>query len=84
MISIYGKPNCPWCERAKGLLESRDIPYKYYVIGEHVSRSWVMDAFPTMKTVPIVINDGVLIGGYENLLERVTTEEGFGRTLLNE
>ena len=29
MYTIYGRPNCGWCVRAKGLLSSNNVEYKY-------------------------------------------------------
>jgi glutaredoxin len=35
MLTVYGKPNCPQCEQAKNLLESREIEYKYTDISQN-------------------------------------------------
>ena len=68
MIRLYGREDCIWCKKAKELLEVRNIPFRYYIIDKDVSRSWLLEEFPYLKTVPIVIKDGLLIGGYEELV----------------
>ena len=67
MIEIYGKQYCVWCEKAKALLIERGIPYKYYTIGEDVDLETIKEKFPGVKTVPIIIVNGFMIGGYESL-----------------
>lgn len=83
MIVIYSKPNCQYCEKAKLLLQSRNIDYVERMIGEDVSISWIMETFPGIKTAPIICEDKRLIGGYFQFLEAVA-DENFGKTLLLE
>lgn len=82
MIKIYSKPDCKWCNEAKTMMDRHEISYKEYVIGEDVTRSWVMEAFPTMKTVPIILKDNVLIGGYDSLIVELAKDHNFGKTLI--
>lgn len=67
MIEIYGKPNCNWCVKARELLNSKGINYKYYSVGEDVGIDFIIETFPGVKTVPIIVVDGFRIGGYEDL-----------------
>jgi glutaredoxin len=79
MIEVYGKPDCVWCEKAKSLLESRNIPFNYFSVGEDVDLELIKEKFPGVKSVPIITVDGFRIGGYESLqgyLEE--TAGGFG------
>ena len=33
MIEIYGKPQCPFCDRAKALCEQKGLEYTYKSLG---------------------------------------------------
>ena len=84
MIRLYGREDCIWCKKAKELLEVRNIPFRYYIIDKDVSRSWLLEEFPYLKTVPIVIKDGLLIGGYEELVAWISKDVTLGSMLLVE
>jgi glutaredoxin len=84
MIKVYTRIEpCPFCDKAKKLLNIHEIPFTEFVIGKDVSRSWVHEAFPSMYTVPIIVDENRLIGGYDSLLNEITNV-GFGKTLLQE
>lgn len=75
MITIYSKPNCPYCDMAKNLLNSKNIAFTESVIGVDVSRDEILLKFPTMRSVPIIIDEnGQLIGGYDKLSEKVKND----------
>jgi len=84
MIEIYTKRYCDYCSKAKELLNSFYIPYKEYVIGEDISRDWVLENFPHVKTVPIILKDKVIIGGYTDLILEFSRNNNFGKELLVE
>lgn len=67
MITIYTKDQCPYCDRAKALLETKGIPFN--TINVSVDRDayeHLMDL--GLRSVPQVFNDGVLLpGGYQGL-----------------
>ena len=69
---VHGRTSCPFCVRAVGLLESKNISYVFSPIDgellQETKTKW------SQQTVPIVIerdlhNDGhqTLIGGYTDL-----------------
>ena len=66
-IQLYTKSNCASCVKAKALLNIRDVAYSETVIGEGILREDFMALFPEQKTVPLIIIDGVKVGGYEQL-----------------
>jgi len=70
VITIYTRqdPPCSFCTRAKALLKSRDINFKEVRIGIDVTRESVIELFPNIKTIPIITVNGVVIGGYEQLV----------------
>lgn len=67
MITVYSKNNCPFCDRAKALLESKDIPFKVIKMeDEPDARGFLMDQ--GLRSVPQIFKDGVLLpGGYQGL-----------------
>ena len=66
MYTIYGRPYCGWCERAKDLLSSENIEYKYIDIYED-SKSLALMKEKGYKTVPQIFDDDKHIGGYNDL-----------------
>ena len=70
MITVYSKSNCPFCDRAKALLESKDIPFKTVMMEDNPdAREYLMDQ--GLRSVPQLFNDGVLMaGGYQGLAGR--------------
>jgi glutaredoxin 3 len=77
---IYTKLNCPYCTKAKELLNDKGIEYHEYLIspgfGEkghknqsYVTRDDLLQKLPTAKTVPQIWLDEQHIGGYTDLVE---------------
>lgn len=83
MIEIYGKPACPFCDKAKALCELRDLKYTYKSLGTDYTREELMETFPTARTVPQIVINGNKIGGYEQLMKYIdeTGYNGTGHTL---
>ncbi len=69
MITIYSKPDCIYCAKAKAFMTKHHIEYKEFLMGRDITREEILEQFPQMKTMPIILNEGGLIGGYTNLLE---------------
>lgn len=67
MITIYSKNNCPFCDRAKALLESKGVGFKTVNIEQEPdAREYLVDQ--GLRSVPQVFKDGVLLpGGYQGL-----------------
>ena len=67
MLTVYSKNNCPFCDRAKALLESKGIEFKIVNIqDEPDAREFLVDQ--GLRSVPQVFKDGVLLpGGYQGL-----------------
>jgi glutaredoxin len=78
MITIYSKNNCPFCDRAKALLENKHIPFKTINIEEQPEhRETLVDL--GLRSVPQIFKDGVLLpGGYQGLAGK---DEEFFNTL---
>ena len=78
MITVYSKNNCPFCDRAKALLESKEIPFKVIKMeDEPDAREFLMDQ--GLRSVPQIFKDGVLLPGcYQGLAGK---DEEFFNTL---
>lgn len=68
-VVIYTKLDCSYCGRAKKLLAIQGISYQEIVIGTDVTREEFLELIPTAKTVPQIIIDNELIGGYNQLYD---------------
>jgi glutaredoxin len=78
MITVYSKDNCPFCDRAKALLESKGIEFKVVKMEDDPNaREFLMDQ--GLRSVPQIFKDGVLLpGGYQGLAGK---DESFFETL---
>lgn len=65
-IKIYGKKNCPQCEQAKALLESKSLGYEYIDLGSNIEAMQEAKA-KGWRSVPQISIDGEWIGGYNEL-----------------
>jgi len=68
-IVVYGKEHCPYCDKAKNILEQYGFSYAYYDINkDNIDLvTLTTKTAPGAKTVPIVIVQDVWIGGYTEL-----------------
>ena len=70
MYTIYSKPSCGYCLQAKDLLELLDkLEFEYLTLGTHYSLQEFMELFPDARTFPMIVKDGEVIGGFNNLVE---------------
>ena len=65
-VKIYGKKNCPQCEQAKALLESKSLGYEYIDLGSNIEAMQEARA-KGWRSVPKVVIDGKVVGGYKEL-----------------
>lgn len=66
-IELYTWTTCPFCVRAKDLLKSKGVDFTEHVMdGKDAELNEVKRKYQH-STVPIVIVDGNLIGGYTEL-----------------
>jgi glutaredoxin 3 len=69
-IEMFTTPSCPYCVRAKRLLQERGLAYEEIdVSGDDDLRARVMERAGGRRTVPQIFIDGRSIGGYEELAE---------------
>lgn len=65
-ISVFTKPGCPFCVRAKQLLADKNLRYQEVVLGRDIN-SATLKAVSGRSTVPQIFIDGRHIGGSEEL-----------------
>lgn len=82
MFTIYSKPHCTYCDQAKALLNSRGISFDEKIIDvgqpkvegkEYVTVAQLKEVVPTATTVPQILEDGVLIGGFTQLKAKLVS-----------
>ncbi len=83
-ITIYSKPMCPSCVKAKNVFKSMNLEYTEKTIGSDIQPSELMQLFedkglPAPRTAPQIFIGGQHVGGYEQLL-RYIEDTGFNGT----
>ena len=69
---VWSKYHCPYCDQAKALLKQKGIPFEERKIGDGYTREEFLEAIPMARTVPQIIIDGELIGGFTELRQKLT------------
>lgn len=69
---VWSKYHCPYCEQAKTLLNQKGIEFEERKIGDGYTREDLLEAIPAARTVPQIILDGELIGGFTELKAKLT------------
>lgn len=67
-VTVYTTTYCPYCVRAKSLLQSRGIPFEEVQLSEDDDKAWDdLYVRSKMKTVPQIFADNKILGGYTEL-----------------
>lgn len=64
---IWSKYHCPYCDQAKALLEQQGIEFEERKIGDGFTKEELLQAVPNARTVPQILIDNKLIGGFTDL-----------------
>ena len=70
---VWSKDNCPFCVQAKALLKQRGIPFEEKKIGDGYTKEDLLEAVPTARTVPQIFLDEELIGGFNELKNKLVS-----------
>ena len=74
-IEIYSTSYCPYCIRAKQLLDAKNVDYSEIdVTGDDGARLALVERSGGRRTVPQIFINGESIGGYDDL--RALEESG--------
>ena len=72
MYKIYSTKSCGYCVRAKSLLVANNLPFEEVYVDESAENFDEMrNVAPNMKTVPVITLNGLLVGGFYELKEKV-------------
>lgn len=78
-IVIYSKPNCPWCVKAKELLNNLNLSYDEKILDVDYTREYLRallgEHLPL--TVPQIYVNSHRVGGYEDFADWCDNH-GFG------
>ena len=66
-IELYTKPLCPYCVRAKALLEAKKACFVEYNISNPSIKEEMLQRTKGAQTVPQIFIDNELIGGCDEL-----------------
>lgn len=67
-VEIYYWTTCPFCSRARALLDSKDIEYTGYdITGDEAARDKMIERTGGPRSVPQIFINDILIGGSDDL-----------------
>ena len=83
IVEVLSKPFCPYCDKAKALLKRLDIPFTTRTLGEDLTREELLEIAPQARSMPQIIINSQVIGGYDQLNTYIenTGFNGTGYTL---
>jgi len=64
MITIYGRPSCPFCEAAKGMCQTLGAEYEYKLVSDVSEEHEKLVEKYNHHTVPLIMVNGTFIGGF--------------------
>ena len=73
-IEVYSTNQCPWCVRAKSLLQAEGLSYEEIDVSANQDRLVEMMERSGRRTVPQIFIDDVAIGGFDELSQLNLTE----------
>ena len=74
-ITVYSKPSCVFCDKAKALLTRLGHEYEEKMVTKDLSLQELFEALgKQVRTIPQIVIDGKHIGGYNELTEHFINE----------
>lgn len=68
---VWSKDQCPYCDQAKALLKSRNIEFEERNVSQNWTREQLLEAVPNARAVPQIFLDEELVGGFNELRQRL-------------
>jgi GrxC family glutaredoxin len=65
-VTIYTTSYCPFCFRAKALLQAKQVEFEEIDVTEDPERRAEMEQLSQRRTVPQIFINGKSIGGYDD------------------
>lgn len=66
-VVVYSTKTCPYCDRAKALLNKLGVPYEEILVDDNPKLRTEMEQKSGRRTVPQIFIDNRSIGGYDDL-----------------
>lgn len=66
-VTIYSTPACPYCMRAKALLNSLNVNYEDIDLASNVELREQLSEKYQWRTVPMILIGDEFVGGYDDL-----------------
>ncbi len=64
LVKVFSTPTCPWCKKAKQLLEANKIQYQDLNVAENKEARDEMISLTHQMAVPTISIDGEFVIGY--------------------
>ena len=68
-VEIYTTPTCPFCIRAKQLLEKKDVAFNEIDVSDPHDRDTMTERANGRHTVPQIFINGAHVGGCDDLFD---------------
>jgi glutaredoxin 3 len=75
MNEIYTTQTCPWCHRAKAALDKHGIEYREIDVTTDRALQTEMIKRSERRSVPQIFLDGEHIGGFDDLVKHLSTQD---------
>ena len=70
-VEMYSKDGCNYCMAAARLMMQKGIQFTVQELNIHFTREMLLEKFPDARTFPVIVVDGMYIGGYNELNEEI-------------
>jgi glutaredoxin len=80
-FTVFTKPGCTYCDRAKNLLNEKAIAFTMVTLDvgqdnpdekDLMPLAEFKELFPTVKTLPHILENGIAVGGYRELAAKLS------------
>lgn len=71
-ITVWGQSNCKYCDMAKQLLTTHNIPFEYRSLETMDDKAEFFEVTNGARSVPQILVNDTLIGGYTELRKYVS------------
>ena len=75
-VDVYTNTGCSFCKLAKDLLVERGMAYHEYKLGDDFTREFILEHYPGQTSYPVIVIDGMCVGGYYGLKDYLALSEG--------
>jgi len=66
-VTVYSTPTCPWCDRAKQYLTSRNVPFVVKDVSTDYNAAMEMVRRSGQQGVPVITTDEEVIVGFDQV-----------------